>query len=181
MSDDLKQLKTELAELATTFKSANQLKLAKGLGEGKSQEQAYIDAGYKSKKPAVDASKTISSNPSILQYKILFQKIAQLESLPKQIGTLEQKRSMLWEIAQRCVQEVEPEYEGYGEEREIVGYTFNAKGAISAVAELNKMDGHLAVIKTENKNSHVFEELTEAQLDARIAELQRKAGAGKAS
>ena len=177
MSEDLKQLKNELAELATTFKSANQLKLAKGLGAGKSQEQAYIDAGYKSKKPAVDASKTISSNPSILQYKTLFQKIAQLESLPKQIGTLEQKRAMLWDIASRAsvlkaILKGSEDEDGEGG-LEIFDATA-AKTAVSAIAELNKMDGHLAVIKTENKNSHAFDDLTEAQIDKRIAELQRK-------
>jgi hypothetical protein len=150
MSDDLNQLKADLAELAASFKSPNQLAFAKELGAGKSQEQAYIDAGYKSKKPAVDACKAIERCPSIAQYKNLFQKIAQLESLPKQIGTLEQKRNMLWDIAQRCVQEVEPVYEGFGEERELVGYVFNAKSAIGAIAELNKMDGHLAAIKTDN-------------------------------
>lgn len=178
MSDNLKQLKNELAELATTFKSANQLKLAKGLGAGKSQEQAYIDAGYKSKKPAVDASKTISSNPSILQYKNLFQKIAQLESLPKQIGTLEQKRAMLWDIASRAavlkVGLKGSEDPDTGECTEEIFDATAAKTAVSAIAELNKMDGHLAVIKTENKNSHAFDDLTEAQIDKRIADLQRK-------
>lgn len=181
MSEDLKQLKTELAELAASFKSPNQLAFAKEWSLGKSQEQAYIDAGYKSKKPAVDAGKAIERCPSIARYKTLFQKIAQLELLPKQIGTFEQKRKMLWEVANKCFEGREEKLSGRGEEAELVGYVFDSRGVIAAIAELNKMDGDLAAIKTENKNSHAFEELTEAQLDSRIAELSRKAGAGKAS
>lgn len=178
MSEALTALKSELASLAATFKTPARLEFAKGLAAGKSQEQAYVDAGYKSKNPAVDASKAIAAYPSITQYKELFLRIAQLEALPKQIASREQKRNMLWEIAQRCVQEIEPEYEGYGEDREMVGFTFNAKGAVSAISELNKMDGDLATIKTENKHTHSFDELTEEQLNDRIAELSRKAGAG---
>lgn len=180
MSEGLKALKSELAELAAGMK-ASHLLFAKGLAEGKSQEQAWKDAGSKSKNPNADAAKTISNYPAIIQYKTLLLKIVQLESLPKQIGTLEQKRTMLWEIAQRCVQEIEPEYQGYGEDREMVGFTFNAKGAVSAIAELNKMDGDLAVIKTENKNLTQYADLTVEQLDQRIAELQRKTGAAATS
>lgn len=178
MSDDLKQLKNELAELAASFKSPNQLAFAKEWSLGKSQEQSYIDAGYKSKKPAVDAGKAIERCPSIARYKNLFQKIAQLESLPKQIGTLEQKRAMLWEIAQRAavlkVGLKGSEDPDTGECTEEIFDASSAKTAVAAIAELNKMDGHLATIKTENKNTHAFEELTEAQIDKRIADLQRK-------
>ncbi len=177
MSDDLRQLKNELAELAAGFKSPNQLAFAKELAAGKGQEQAYIDAGYKSRKPSADAQKAIDRCPAIAQYKTLFQKIAQLESLPKQIGTLEQKRAMLWDIASRAsvlkaILKGSEDEDGEGG-LEIFDATA-AKTAVSAIAELNKMDGHLAVIKTENKNSHAFDDLTEAQIDKRIAELQRK-------
>lgn len=153
MSDDLKQLKTELADLAASFKSPNQLAFAKELGLGKSQEQAYIAAGYKSKKPAVDAGKAIERCPSIARYKTLFQKIAQLESLPKQIGTLEQKRNMLWEIALHCAEKIVIPIKGTededGEQQIDLGMR-NTKSAVAAIAELNKMDGHLAAIKTDN-------------------------------
>jgi hypothetical protein len=149
MSDDLACLKNELAELAASFKSPNQLKLAKGLAAGKSQEKAYIDAGYKSKKPAVDAGKAIERCPSIARYKNLFQKIEQLESLPKQIATKEAKRQMLWDIANKCFSEHSEKFEGRGDEAEFVGFVFDSRGAIAAVAELNKMDGDLATIKTD--------------------------------
>lgn len=149
MSDELTALKAELADLAASMKPKH-LIVAKALVDGKSQEAAYVEAGYKGKNPNSDSNKLINENPSISQYRELVQKIAALEVLPKQIGTLEQKRTMLWEIAQRCVQEIEPEYAGHGEDKELIGFTFNAKGAVSAIAELNKMDGHLAAIKTDN-------------------------------
>lgn len=152
MSDDLKALKTELAELAASFKSKNQLKLAKGLAAGKSQEQAYIDAGYKSKKPAVDACKAIERCPSIAQYKKLFQKIEQIESLPKQIATKEQKRQMLWDMAEAANKSKFaqiPDEMGGGE---VLNH--NAIAAAKAcIAELNKMDGDLATVKTDLTSS----------------------------
>lgn len=172
MSDELKHLKDELAELAASFKSPNQLKLARGLAAGKSQEQAYIDAGYKSKRPAVDASKTIGSNPSIIRYKNLALKIAQIELTPKQIATFEQKTQLLWDMALHDSKLVA---RGGGEEDDGDLVHRDGRNAIAAIAELNKMQGHLAAIKTDNKNSHAFDELTEAQIDKRIAELQRKA------
>lgn len=177
MSEELGALKSELAALAAKM-NAKHLLIAKGLVDNKSQEQAYLDAGYRSKNANADANKTITRYPVITQYVELVKKIDALVSLPKQIATREQKRAMLWGIAQRCVQEVEPVYEGFGDSREMVGYVFNAKGAVSAVSELNRMDGDLATIKTENKHMHTFDELTEEQLNDRIAELSRKAGAG---
>lgn len=184
MSEELTALKSELAELAASFKSPNQLAFAKELAIGKSQEQAYVDAGYKSKKPAVDAGKAIERCPSIARYKILFQKIAQLELLPKQIGTFEQKRQMLWDmavVAHKSVLVRAPEGEGE-DELDADAFNHNAvKAAQSCIAELNKMDGDLAAIKTDNKHTHEHEELTDEQLAQRIADLQRKVGAASAS
>lgn len=176
----LKALKADLTSVAKSLK-ANHLKMAKALVVGKSQEEAYRAGGGKAKDGYAAASEMIKLNPKISQYVALVKEIDAIESLPKQIATREQKREMLWDIAQRCVQEVEPVFEGYGENRELVGYTFNAKSAVSAIAELNKMDGDLAVIKTDNKNTHAFEDLTDDQLDQRIAELQRKTATVKAS
>jgi hypothetical protein len=180
MSDiDLAALKSELAELAASMKPKH-LQIAKALVDGKSQEAAYVAAGYKGKNPNSDANKLINDNPSISQYISLVAEITALAALPKQIATAEQKRKMLWEIAQRCVQEVEPEFAGRGETVELVGYTFNAKGAVSAISELNKMDGDLAAIKLDNKHSFT-EELTDEQLTKRIAQLQAQVGAGATS
>lgn len=181
MSDsELEALKRELADLAASMKPKHLL-IAKALADGESQEAAYVAAGYKGKNPNSDANNLITTNPSISKYVDLVKEIAALASLPKQIATAEQKRKMLWEIAQRCVQEIEPEFAGRGDNAQIVGFTFNAKGAVSAIAELNKMDGDLAAIKTENKNTHSFEGLTDEQLSERIASLQSKVGVSSTS
>lgn len=184
MSDELEALKIELAELAASLKPSH-LALAKGLAEGKSQEQAWIDAGSKAKNPNADAAKTIAKYPAVIQYKNLLLKIVQLESLPKQVATLQQKRQMLWDIATRSsilkVGLKGSEDPDTGECTQEIFDATAAKTAVAAIAELNKMDGDLAAVKTDNKHTHNHEELTEEQLDKRLAELQRKAGASAAS
>lgn len=150
MTDDLKALKAELAELSTTFKSPMQLKLAKGLAAGKSQEQAYIDAGYKSKNPATDACKAIDRCPSIAHYKKLSQKIIQIELTPKQIATFEQKTQLLWDMALHDSKLVA---RGGSDEDDGDLVHRDGRNAIAAIAELNKMQGDLAAIKTDNKTS----------------------------
>lgn len=188
MSEELTTLKSELAELAASMK-ANHLKAAKALVDGKTQEESYRISGGKAKDAYAAASEMLKLNPKISQYRELVQRIAAIELLPKQIGTLEQKRKMLWEIATKAANlrvsikqghSVAGEIREEDEPLEIFDAT-SAKTAVAAIAELNKMDGDLAAIKTDNKNSHVFEDLTEDQLDKRLAELQRKAGVGTAS
>jgi hypothetical protein len=180
MSDELSALKNELADLAASMK-ANHLKAAKALVDGKTQEEAYKLSGGKAKDAYAGASEMLRLNPKISQYRELVQKIAAIELLPKQIGTLEQKRSLLWDIAQHGAEKVSIPIKGSededGEQQLILGMR-DMKSAIGAIAELNKMDGDLATIKTENKHSHTFDDLTEEQLNVRIAELSRKAGAG---
>jgi hypothetical protein len=173
---ELKALKNELAELAASFKSANQLALAKGLAAGKSQEQAYIEAGYKSKKPAVDASKLIQSNPRFTRYREVFLKIAQIELTPKQIATFEQKTQLLWSMALHDSAKVAKG----GDDGDGDLAHRDARSAIAAIAELNKMQGDLAAIKTDNTHSFA-EELNDEQLDKRIAQLQAQAGVGATS
>lgn len=79
MSDDLKQLKTELAELAASMKPMH-LMFAVGIAEGKSQEQAYIDAGGASKTPRNSATVLIQTNSNIQKYietaKLIASKVA---------------------------------------------------------------------------------------------------------
>lgn len=73
------------------------------------------------------------------------------------VGSFEQKRTMLWEAAQRCAQNVKPLFNMDGSEKltedkdgEIAqAFTFDAKGLVSAVAELNKMDGDHAAQRVE--------------------------------
>lgn len=150
MTDDLKALKAELAEIASTFNSPNYLKFAKGMAAGKTQEQAYIDAGYKSKNPAKDASKVCERCPAIVRYKTILQKIAQIELTPKQIATFEQKTQLLWGMALHDSKLVA---RGGDEENDGDLVHRDGRNAIAAIAELNKMQGDLAAIKTDNKTS----------------------------
>ena len=154
MSDDLELLKSELGELAAVMKPAH-LKFANALIDGKTQEQAYKIAGGKGKNPNSDSANYLSTNPSISKYKNLAQKIAAIELLPKQVATLEQKRNMLWDIAQRASvlkAILKGSEDGDGEGGLEIFDATAAKTAVSAISELNKMDGHLAIIKTDNLN-----------------------------
>jgi phage terminase small subunit len=67
MSDDLEQLKVDLAELAKSMKPLH-LMFAVGIADGKSQEQSYVDAGGKGKEPRKLASQLILTNPDIVRY-----------------------------------------------------------------------------------------------------------------
>lgn len=80
------------------------------------------------------------------------------------------KKKLLWQIAERCAQAV-PVFDLEGNETGV--YKFDAKGAVSAVSELNRMDGDHAVIKMAslNKNLSPEEELTDDELDAEIAKF----------
>jgi phage terminase small subunit len=75
VSDDLKQLKTELAELAASMKPMHLL-MAKALAEGKNQEQSYVDAGGDGKDARKCACGLIKTNPDILKYVDLAKQIA---------------------------------------------------------------------------------------------------------
>jgi len=181
---ELGLLKSELASIAKSLK-ANHLKMAKALAVSKTQEEAYRAGGGKAKDGYAAASEMIKLNPKISQYVALVKRIDAIESLPKQIATREQKRQMLWDIATKSATlkvgikgTEDPET---GECTQEIFDATAAKTAVSAIAELNKMDGDLAVIKTDNKNTHSFEDLTDEQIDQRIADLQRKTGTAAAS
>jgi hypothetical protein len=74
---------------------------------------------------------------------------------------------MLWDAAQRCMQEVEPEYAGRGDDKQLVGYVFDVKGMTGCVSELNRMDGDHAAIKTDNR--HNFDDLSDDEIDKKLA------------
>jgi hypothetical protein len=169
VSEDLNALKAKLAEIAKSLK-ANHLKMAKALADGKTQEESYRLSGGKAKDGYAAASEMIKLNPKISQYATLAKQIAVAESQAKLIATTEQKRQMLWEIAQKAsVLKVgvkgseDPET---GEFTEEVFDASAAKTAVAAIAELNKMDGDHAAIKLDNKISgsltveSLIEELT---------------------
>ncbi len=164
---ELERLKSELTEVAKTLaKVPKRLAFAKGLAQGKSQGKAYSDAGYNSKKPHEDANKAITRYPNIAQYRDLFQKVAHLESLPEEFASFTEKRRMLWDAAQRCMQEIEPKYEGQGEDRELVGFIFDATGMRGCIAELNKMDGDYEPTRVDMGLESLLNELTGSGEDA---------------
>lgn len=155
MTDKVVELKAQLDELAARMKPAH-IVMANALVEGKTQEQAYKEAGFKGKNANSCSNDLIASNPSITEFVQLTKKLAYETSLPKQIGTLEQKREMLWAIAQKAsvlkaILKGSEDDEGEGG-LEIFDATA-AKTAVAAISELNKMDGHLAAIKTDNKTA----------------------------
>ncbi|WP_020209033.1 hypothetical protein [Gilvimarinus chinensis] len=163
-------LKQQLEYLAENMKKPSHLKMAQALADGQTQAAAYKASGGKGKDPYKCGNDLIRINPDIQQYADLAVKIASIEAQDELVGTLDQKRRALWDITQRCMTEVEPKYVGHGEEKELVGYVFDSRGAIGAIAELNKMDGDLAAIKTDNKHTHEYEDLSDEDLDREIAE-----------
>ncbi len=144
MSDVVDALKKQLDEIAATLKPMH-LKMAQELLEGKTQEEAYISAGGKGKTARQQSSHVIKNNPAILEYVSLVKKIAYESALPEQIATLEQKRELLWKIAQHCSDIALLKVDNEG--NEIDTTMRNPVAAKEAIAELNKMDGHLATIK----------------------------------
>ena len=97
--------------------------------------------------------------------------------LKKDLGiTAEWKRDQLRNIIVNCSNVIE-QPKGRGDDVAMVKAMIDPKAAISAIAELNKMDGDLATIKTENKNTttHTIETLSEQELNDRIANLAGKA------
>lgn len=85
------------------------------------------------------------------------------EKLKQTTGaTAEAKRTLLWHIAKTCSKRAEDDVK-----------LVDPKAAIGAIAELNKMDGDLAAIKTDNKNTHSFEDMSDDELSRRLEALER--------
>lgn len=175
MNTEIEELKAEIALLEKDMK-ANYITMAQAMSEGDSQHDAYRKAKGKAKDGYAGASEWIKRNPNIEILANKYARLASLKSQANQIGTVDQKRRMLWDVAQRCMDQVAPKYAGSGENKELVGYVFDAKGAVSAISELNKMDGDHAAIKTENKHDHSFSMMSDEELDQRIAELLKDQG-----
>lgn len=144
MNNNIEELKAELVKVAGTM-PVKRLAFSKGLAQGKSQGKAYSDAGYQSKKPHEDANKAIARYPNITQYKELFKKIAELEALPKEIASFEDKEQFLWDIAKEMFSNRPLDSEGLP----LGADPASRRVAITAVAEMNKMRGHLAAIKQD--------------------------------
>ena len=119
----------QLRESAKGMKPGH-LKLAKALSEGKSQTEAYLIMGGKGKNPRDCASKLISTNLDIGQYAELAKEIQAENAQRKGIATFEDKAELLWRIAKDNSQG-------------------DTRASIAAMAELNKMSGDLAAIKSD--------------------------------
>lgn len=130
-------MRAELDTIAAAMKPRH-LAMAKALVDGKSQEESYRLAGGKGKDGYRCASELISENPNISEYERLAKKIAYETSVPEQIGTLEQKRQMLWDMALTAKNAMLCN----GDDDQDA-FNHNAvKAAQACIAELNKMDGH---------------------------------------
>ncbi|WP_062260375.1 terminase small subunit [Endozoicomonas arenosclerae] len=143
------------------------------LANGGKAYPAALAAGY-SEKYAKAQSHKLLDNVGIAEAI----KASQSE-LKKELGiTAEWKRDQLKNIIESCTKTISIT-KGKGEEATIINTMDDPKAAIAAIAELNKMDGDLAAIKTENKNenTHRLEDMSEEELNDRIAELEGKKGA----
>ena len=152
MSEEIQKLEAELEELGKSLKPQH-LAFANNLIDGMSQAEAYENAGYKARGKAAEqaASRLLSSNVKLKEYIDLVKEIAIKSSKDELIATTDQKRRLLWDIAQTCAAKVTVPVKGTEDEEgeaqvEVLGIV-DAKPAISAIAELNKMDGDLAAVK----------------------------------
>ena len=118
------------------------------LANGGNAAQAALSAGY-SESYARKRSKELLANVGISDAI----KAGQSE-IKKDLGiTAEWKRDQLKKIIESCSGVIEIP-KGKGDDAALVKTMVDPKAAISAIAELNKMDGDLAAIKTENKNEN---------------------------
>ncbi|EKC5520921.1 hypothetical protein OP256_001285 [Vibrio parahaemolyticus] len=125
------------------------------------QKDAYEKACKKvGKEPAKNSDKAASQirvNSKVSAFIESIRAKKDEADISEAVGSFDQKRTMLWEVANRCAQNVRPLFNMDGSERltedkdgEIArAYTFDAKGLVSAVAELNKMDGDHAAQRVE--------------------------------
>lgn len=123
------------------------------------QRDSYLSACKKlgkepAKNPDKAASQLVSSSNVSAFLSCVRAKKENAEILDA-IGTFEQKRQMLWDTVQRCAQARPVMVRG---EHMIIedskgelaaAYTFDSKGIVSAISELNKMDGDHAAQRIE--------------------------------
>jgi hypothetical protein len=122
------------------------------LANGQNATHAYRDAGYTAKNPGVariGGFKTIRK-PHIKQY--INEHLKKVHE--KLEITIEWKMKMLKECVERCAIG-EADKDG----------KLHPSGLIGAIAELNKMQGHLAATKTDNTHIHGFDDELTALID----------------
>lgn len=205
MSDEIKALRAELELLAERMKPMH-LDMAKALAEGHSQTEAYQIAGGTGSDPRQSAYQMIFTNIYIGEYVDLAKKIASLEA----VDHLEVTEARITrELAKIGFFNIKKLYDKDGRLLEPHELDDDTAGAVTEIEETilrtdsetgdqtikrkYKMGdkkgalqllGNTRAIQMFRENTvitHPEETLTEAQLNARIAELQRKAGAGEAT
>lgn len=141
-----------LLVLASRMKPMH-LAMAKLLAAGTTQEKAYIRAGGKGKDPRQSAHQIILTNIDIAEYVELANAIAAEEAQESLEITVAKKHKWLKEIIEDAMASSD------GDAMQ------DRRSAISAIAELNKMAGDYAAIKTDNRTTHRFRDLTDDELD----------------
>jgi hypothetical protein len=151
----------QLKALAKKMKP-NHLKMAKALAQDKSQAKAYLAGGGTGKDHSRLGNQLIINNPCISEYASLAKEMAAESAQEDGVATFAEKAKLLMLIATKGTQAA---FDKDGNE----GLT-DARAATGAIAELNKMSGDLASIKTESK--HTFDDADKDELERQLAELK---------
>jgi phage terminase small subunit len=136
------------------LKNARHEKFAQALAKGKTADEAYVDAGYK---PDRGHASRLAANGNIQ---------ARLEEIKSRVADKAE-----WTAADR-LRDLKTIFDASLEK--------DARVAIAAIAEANKMQGSYAPQKREltgaNGGPIEYANLTEEEIDARIAALAAGAG-----
>jgi hypothetical protein len=140
---EIERLKEKLLSIASDLKPQH-LEFAKNLAAGQLQETAYKNANYKAKDATVGSTVLLNSKPKISEYVEVQKQITVLESLKLNLCTFEEKARLLWKMAKFDAEVVETKN---GPRHR------DGRAAKLYIEELNKMQGHLATIKIDNKTT----------------------------
>jgi hypothetical protein len=139
-------------------------KLQKGVATntlaGMEPDVAHKEAGGKcnNEEQRRKLGNEILSNPAVKLFIDSVRKPIEQEKASDAIATFNQKKEMLWDVAERCAQyravtnaKGEQVYIEHPENSTQISaaYTFDAKGVVSAISELNKMDGDHAAQRVD--------------------------------
>lgn len=200
MSDEIKALRAELELLAERMKPTH-LAMAKALADGATQEEAYLATGLKGKDPRQLGNQLLLTNPHIGEYVEIAKKIASLLAVDHLLVTEERITRELAKIGFFNIKKLYAKDGRLLEPHELDDDTAAAVTEIEETVLRTDSESGEQTIKRKYKmgdkkgalqllgNSraiqmfrenvaveHSEEKLTEAQLDARLAELRRKAG-----
>ena len=204
MSDEIAALRAELDALAESMKPTH-LAMAKALADGATQEEAYLATGLKGKEPRFLGSQLLRTNPHIGEYVDIAKKIASLLVVDHLAVTEERITRELAKIGFCNIKklyakdgrllephELDDDTAAAVTEIEETVLRTDAESGEQTIKRKYKMGdkkgalqllGNSRAIQMFRENvavEHSEEKLTEAQLDARLAELRRKAGIAKA-